>query len=189
MTRLHFYGPYALCSDERDVLADCPHASATGLYLWAVPTMDHGLVVDYVGETSTSFYQRTKEHVIQTLGGNYLLLDPDAAIRGRREVVWPGLWRTGTRDQLPRYLARLDELAHVAKRYLLLHQILVAPVVCDRRLRQRMEASIAAAILAVEPRLVAEDIRYRGRGPDDDPIEVSITSDCTVSGLPSSVTV
>ena len=100
MPGIHFHGPYPLCSAEHDVPAGCPHAGMAGLYLWTVPTTQHGLVVDYVGEASTSFYRRTKDHIIQTLGGNYLVLEPDAMLRGERDVVWAGLWRAGTRDQL-----------------------------------------------------------------------------------------
>jgi hypothetical protein len=185
MTSIHFHGPYPLCSAERDVLAGCPHARVAGVYLWAVPTSEHGLVVDYVGETSTSFYGRTKEHVIQTLGGNYLVLDPDAMLRGKREVVWAGLWRAGTRDQLPAFFARLGDLAPIVRRYLLLHHVLVAPLAGDRRLRQRIEAAIATTVYESLPRLVADDIRYRGRRANEEPIGVTITADCAVRGLPS----
>jgi hypothetical protein len=187
MTRLHLHGPYPLCSTAQDVLGVCPHAELAGVYLWAVPTIPHGLVVDYVGETSASFYRRTKEHVIQILGGNYLLLDPDALLRGERQVVWPGLWRAGTRDQLPTFLTRLEELAPVARRYLSLHKVMVAPLECEPRLQHRIEASIAAAVQDSQPRLVATDIRYRGRRADEEPIPVAITADCHVHGLPSHV--
>jgi len=187
MTSLHFHGPYPLCSSDSDALSGCPEASMRGIYLWVVPTPAHGLVVDYVGETSSSFYRRTKEHIIQALGGNYLILDPDAMLRGERHVVWPGLWRAGTRDQLPTFLTRLLELGPVARRYLLLHQVLVAPIVCDRRLRERIEAGIATAVHESVPRLVASDIRYRARRPNETPIDVSITADCAVRGLPSLV--
>lgn len=147
--------------------------------------MSYGLVVDYIGETSTSFYQRTKEHVIQQLGGNYSILDPDALQRGVRSVVWAGLWRAGTRDQIPSFLARHDELSPITRRYLLAHRLLLAPLACDRRVRQRIEASIAVAVHASEPRLVASGVRYRGRRSDEEPIHVTITSDCEVRGLPS----
>lgn len=185
MNRVHFHGPYPLCSPQEDVLATCPHAGSQGLYLWVVPTIRHGLVVDYVGETSASFYRRTKEHAIQVLGGNYLLLDPDAMLDSERKVVWLGLWRAGTRDQLPAFLTRLDALGPVARRYLSLHQIMVAPIVCERPLRQRIEASIAAAILESQPQLVATDIRYRGRRANEVAIRVRVTADCAVHGLPS----
>ena len=84
MNRVHFHGLSAVLAAGRRA-CHLPACGLAELYLWVVPTIRHGLVVDYVGETSASFYRRTKEHAIQVLGGNYLLLDPDAMLDGERK--------------------------------------------------------------------------------------------------------
>src|SRR6266704_6014224 len=71
LMRLHFHGPFSVCSETDDVLANCPLRSGTGIYLWAVKQLTGVYRTSYLGETSESFYGRTKEYVVQTLGGNY----------------------------------------------------------------------------------------------------------------------
>ena len=36
LIHLHFHGPFSVCSETDDVLANCPLRSGTGIYLWAV---------------------------------------------------------------------------------------------------------------------------------------------------------
>jgi len=47
-----------------------PLASSPGIYLWVV-AVDAGYLVEYVGQTGVSFGKRMKDHIVQTLGGNY----------------------------------------------------------------------------------------------------------------------
>jgi hypothetical protein len=182
--RLHFHGPYQLCSEKSDVLHGCPYAKSAGIYLWAVPAESSGFVVDYVGETSTSFYARNKEHVIQTLGGNYLVLEAKALAHLHATVLWTGLWRRGTRDQMPRFLADYETLGPRIKEYLLLHQVFVAPIECERRLRRRIEGALALSFRSLAPCLLPEDVRYHARAPWETPLRVTVSSDAAVVGLP-----
>jgi len=186
---LKFHGPYTICSEENDVLNDCPYVSDEGIYLWAV-RMDSGSYrISYIGETSTSFYQRTKDHLIQTLGGNYLICDPEDMVRERNNVIWKGLWRKGTRDKLPEFLSRYESLAPKIKKSILIQDLFVAPVKIDRRLRQRIEGALALALRedAEASSLLPNDIRYIRRRDDEDPTLVSIFSEEKIEGLPEKI--
>jgi hypothetical protein len=185
---IHFYGPYPLCSEEHDVLHSCEHASKGGVYLWAVPNEEHGFLITYIGETERSFYHRTKDHLIQALGGNYAVADP-APFDGDWHTVWRGLWRKGTRDKPPEFLANYEELVPKIKANLLAHRIFVAPFDCERRLRRRIEGALAAGVSDTSCHLMSGDIRYSSRKKDEEPVDVTITSDVLIAGLPSGLVV
>jgi len=182
--QLHFHGPYPLCSETADLLHGCPHAKSAGIYLWVVPSESIGFVVDYVGETSTSFYSRTKEHLIQTLGGNYLILEAQDLLQRLSTVLWRGLWRRGTRDQMPQFLAQYESLAPKIKEYVLLHRVFVAPIQCEQKLRRRIEGAFASAFRSSTPNLLPDDVRYLSRPPSEQAVRVVVSADCTIAGLP-----
>jgi len=186
---LKFHGPYTICSEENDVLHDCPYASDEGIYLWAVRMNSGSYRILYIGETSTSFYKRTKDHLIQTLGGNYLICDPEAMVRGRNEILWKGLWRKGTRDKLPEFLSRYESLAPKIKQSILIQKLFVAPIKLDRRLRQRIEGALAFAIRedADTSSLLPNDIRYIRRRDDEESLLVSMSSEHKIEGLPEKI--
>jgi len=92
---LYFHRPYSINRTNSlfmDSVADEP-----GIYLWAIKSNEKYLV-EYVGETKYSFKQRTKEHLIQVLGGHYRSLDTDYYESGQVKVLWNGLWRKETQD-------------------------------------------------------------------------------------------
>ena len=190
---LHFHGPYPLCAETADVLAECPHRDASGIYLWTLRQHTGRYRVTYVGETTTSFYRRMKEHVIQTLGGNYRITDPDQAARGVQRVVWDGLWRKGTRDRLPEFLRRYKELAPAIKRYLLAELVFVAPMEGDARLLRRVEGALAMHLRSAPDAssLLPTDIRYVVRRADELVVRVEVKVDVgvEVEGLPQNLDV
>jgi hypothetical protein len=87
---LHFCGPFSLCSETADALDDCEHQNSGGLYLWTVEQNTGNYKISYLGETARSFYSRTKEHITQTLGGNYRTIDADQMRKG--EVKEGKIW-------------------------------------------------------------------------------------------------
>lgn len=95
---LNFEGPYGLTKDNEKILFQEEISKKSGIYLWATPYNNGGLLINYIGETSISFWQRNKDHMIQTMGGNYRICDPDALLKGVEKILWNGLWRKGTRD-------------------------------------------------------------------------------------------
>jgi len=185
---LHFSGPYALCSEEYDVLSDCNFNNKVGVYLWAVQ-LGNSYRITYIGETGASFYQRTKDHLIQALGGNYRICDVAAMREGIEKILWDGLWRKGTRDKLPELMKRYVQLAPYIKEYLQAQVVFVAPTNCDPRLRKRIEASIASSLQAdkANSSLLPADIRFIKRKDREAAVHVVITSDREIIGLPSEV--
>jgi hypothetical protein len=186
---LHFQGPYPLCSESEDVLTGCPCLHSPGLYFWTVEMPTGTQRVSYIGETSTSFYQRTKEHIIQKLGGMYRICDPRAMAEGRAEILWDGLWRRGTREKLPDFLQRYESLAPQIKASLLLQKIFVAPLECDRRLRQRIEGALAKAIRSTPEAasLLPSDVRYYSGTSSEGAVSVLVTSDRSIEGIPDQI--
>ena len=80
-----FNGPHIICNETKDVLADCVHRKGAGIFFTAVLVGD-SYRITHIGRTGTSFYARLKEHVIQTLGGNFRICDPQAKARGVHAV-------------------------------------------------------------------------------------------------------
>jgi hypothetical protein len=184
MNTLTFHGPFPLASTEVDVLGSCPYREQSGVYLWCVPTDAHNFVVIYIGETGTSFYQRTKEHVINTLGGNYEICDPNALRASISKIVWTGLWRKGTRDKMSEFIRRLPELVTTIQGYLELHRVFVAPIETDTRTRKRIEGELASIIRSTTPCLISPDVRYVNRNVSEITIPFAISAEQSIWGLP-----
>ncbi len=157
--------------------------------MWAVKMFSNYFRVTYIGETGTSFYKRTKEHVIQTLGGNYQICDPDAMQRGESIVVWNGLWRKGYRDKFPEFLRRYEGIATVIKGALSVQNIFVAPMDVDSRTRKRIEGALAFAVRNNKDAssLLPKDIRYFKNKEDESPIAISIEAQSKIEGLPRQI--
>jgi hypothetical protein len=174
--QLSVHGPFVLCAQYLDILEKCPFANEAGIYFLAVMQPSEKFAICYVGETSISFYKRLKEHVIQTLGVNYRVCVPGHMEQGKQVIVWKGLWRKGTRNQMPEFLRRYLELAPVIRASLLVQKVFVIPFQVEQRLRQHIEGSIASA-LRDHPSvssLLPEDIRSYLRRKDEEPVLVEI---------------
>jgi hypothetical protein len=92
-TVVQFEGPFSLATESRPLLFEAPIAEGPGIYLWTIPYGSGGYLVSYVGETGASFGRRLKDHVIQTMGGNYRSCDAALLVEGQAKVLWNGLWR------------------------------------------------------------------------------------------------
>ncbi len=189
LIHLHFHGPFSVCSETDDVLANCPLRSGTGIYLWAVKQLTDVYRTSYLGETSESFYGRTKEHVVQTLGGNYRVIDPDQMCKGIQQVIWDGLWRRNTRDKLPSFLSNYESFAPLVKRYLFAQVIFVAPLECELRLQRRVEGALAQHLrsLPEASSLLPVDIRFIVRRVEESAVAVSVSADAEIEGLPQEI--
>jgi hypothetical protein len=187
---IHFDGPYPAYSETKDVLADCKHRKAGGVYFWAIKVND-SFRITHIGQTGTSFYQRMKEHIINTLGGNYRISDPDLLGRGEVKPLWNGLWREGTRQQLPEFLRDSTRLFEAAKRTLKMERIFVASLEIEDRMRRRIEGAIAKQIRKDKAAcsLFPPDIRVLGRLTTEAPIPVRIITPVKVLGLPEQLDV
>ena len=50
-------------------------------------------LIDYIGETSRTFYQRMKEHLIELIGGNYRICYSEMLLLSQEVIIWNGRWR------------------------------------------------------------------------------------------------
>jgi hypothetical protein len=183
-----FDGPHLLCNESQDVLAECPQRKAAGIFLTAVLVGD-GYCITHLGQTGTSFYQRLREHVIQTLGGNFRICDPTALVRGETRVLWNGLWRTGTHTKLPEFLRDGPRLFEAARQCFKLEKVFVAPLTAGERLRKRIEGAIANVIRKdpVASSLFPPDVRCLGRLTTETPIPIRIVTHANILGLPDNL--
>ncbi len=183
---LRLEGPFGLCGDHPRLLFNKEVSRSAGLYLWVIRYKD-GYLVHYIGETGTSFNKRMKEHMIQTLGGNYRVCDPEALVHGEEKVVWDGLWRKGTRDKMLEFVDGYVELSPIIRDYLEVIEVLLAPLQANGRMRRRIEGAMAQ-VLKDQPApacsLLPDDIRFTTRKKDERPISVRIESTVKVLGLP-----
>lgn len=186
---LRFEGPFHLAGNG-DFFSTAVSSQA-GVYLWTVPYDNGGFLITYIGETITSFGQRTKEHMIQTLGGNYRVSDPLLLRQGIDRVLWNGLWRKGERHKIAEFVERYEEFAPAVKASLELARLFVAPLDVDKRTLKRVEGAIATNIRGeggLSAALLPADIRYLTRRKDEVPMLVRIEAASHIHGLPSEVT-
>jgi hypothetical protein len=181
-------GPFGLAGDHARILFDAPEGKAAGVYISAVPFHQGGYFAGYIGQTGQSFAKRWKDHMIRTMGGEYRTCDPELARRGESRVLWPGLWRKGTRDKMGEYLDRLPELAPAIRESLRSTVIFTAAIDGDRRIRERVEGALALHYREMGGQaavLLAPDIRYRPRKDSEPPIRVRVICTVEIKGLPS----
>jgi len=185
-----FNGPHTICNESKDVLADCVHRKAAGIFFMAVPVGD-SFRITHIGQTGTSFYARLKEHVIQTLGGNFRICDPVAMAKGENKVLWDGLWRPGRHAKLPEFLRDGPELLEAARSCFKLEKAFVAPLITEDRLRRRIEGAMASQIRKdkTASSLFPPDVRYLPRLSTETAITIRIVSPKKILGLPEQLEV
>jgi hypothetical protein len=182
-----FNGPFALAACDAPLIFSDAISAESGIYLWTIPYVGGGFIVMYIGETQKSFAERMKEHAIQTLGGNYRISQPNRLREGVDEVLWNGLWRAGTRDQLPAFIERTD-LSEPSRQMLRAVRVFVAPFDGDRRLRRRLEAALAQHIWsqpAPASALLPRDIRFLRLAASEAATDVDVATDGHVLGFPA----
>ena len=188
---IEFYGPYPFCTEDKDVLAECPYSQQSGIYLWVAEMPDCQYRISYIGLTTRSFYDRIKEHMLYQLGGYYRIYDPEALKKGELRIIWGGLWGKGRHDKYPDFWSQYIQLAPYAKELLSIQRILIAPLQCDKRLLTRIEGGIAKTIreCSESSSLLPQDVHYQYRINTETPVGVKLTLPCPVQGLPSTIMV
>lgn len=185
-----FNGPHTICNETKDVLADCVHRKGAGIFFTAVQVGDTYRIT-HIGQTGTSFYARLKEHVIQTLGGNFRICDPHAMARGEIKVLWDGLWRPGRHANLPEYLRDGPALFEAARACFKLEKAFIAPLDAEDRMRRRIEGAIAKQIRKdkAASSLFPPDVRYLPRLSTETAITIRIVTPKKILGLPEQLEV
>ncbi|MBC7911226.1 MAG: hypothetical protein H7Y30_12035 [Pyrinomonadaceae bacterium] len=187
---IKFAGPlWSVESENHPTVFQSPVSSLPGIYLWTVPYNDSELVY-YVGETGRSFAVRTKEHFQAHLSGMYEIYDANEFSQGRKVLLWKGMWKRGTESMMAEFLKRHNELAPHIHGMLHLYRLYLAPCDCEKRLRLRIEAAIAASLYK-QPGIVGQfqepGISYCPRRADEEPVHVALDCDSDILGLPKYV--
>lgn len=189
---VEFSGPFSWLGTEfAPAVSGADIAKKCGVYLWTVAT-PHGELVYYVGETGRSFEVRMTEHLREHLSGGYHLYDPGDFERGRKTQLWPGRFGK-TRGNWPdEFVRRYEALAPAVVGLVKVFRFYLAPLVCERRLRERIEAAIAGH-LDRQPDMAGDfqdtGIRYQGRRDDEEPVEFRVCAPPTIVGVPETLIV
>ena len=181
--KLKFEGPFGFFGPEGKILFDQPVANKSGIYIWGVSRPD-GFLVNYVGETRTSFWKRHKRHLQGYLNGTWLrwTYRPRAFKNGNKKRIWDGEYQAGIKE----FRKRREELTPKVRAFLNAIQIYVAPTRVDNLTRKRVESAIAIHLWK-QPYPVGDfidpDHRYPGNPSKDIKALVKIQSPTKFIGL------
>ncbi len=181
-------GPFRLHAENN--MFESPLAELSGIYLWAIK-VDDRYYIHYIGETGLSFKQRMKEHLIQLMGGNYRIPDPNDLRNGRETILWNGLWRKKERDKINEFIDQYESLAIKIKEYLQMLEIFLIPMFAEERTRKLIEGNVAAYVRAQPEQiscLLPNDIRYFSKKKDNEK-SFLVRFDCEVRilGFPETI--
>lgn len=133
---LDWLGPYTLIPQEgHDCILDRAESDSFGLYLWTVELND-GYLVNYVGETGRSFWERFAEHLTRSLAGREgIVSDPEQFRLGH--IVTHTKW-----DYFVNYLSDYTRLSAVIYELHLSYRVFIAPTTVGEVVRKDIEAGI-----------------------------------------------
>ena len=182
-----FFGPYRFIGNKDESVLTVSISKQKGVYLWTIP-FQNGYLTYYVGETGVSFAIRSLQHVQSYLNGLYRLYDPEEFRKGKKILVWGGMWKPGRKEPgtMNEFLQGYHKFAPRILDFVQGFRLFLAPFEGDKRIRLRIEAAIAAS-LNKQPGIAGafqdKDIRYTSRRPEEEPIKIKITVPTKIVGL------
>ena len=187
---VEFVGPFSWPGDgEIPSILEADVGDRSGVYLWTVPCGQQELIY-YVGETGRGFSVRMAEHFEKHTSGAYHLYEPREFSCGRKVALWHGMYGPDKEPSLLAFIRRLRELAPVIADLAEMYRFYVAPLECEKRMRERIEAALAR-YLYERPGLAGEfqdkGILYRGRKSSEEPAQVLIRCNAHLIDLPKSL--
>jgi hypothetical protein len=180
-------GPYSW-PGTRDApsVFDMEVGRRAGIYLWTVP-LEQGHLIYYVGETGRSFSARLHEHYTEHVASMYHVYSPAEFARGEKVALWPGRFDATQRKSVKECIQNHARLCDQIREMTFILRFFLAPLCCDKRTQQRIEAAIAQALYAA-PGIVGSfqdrGIRYCSRTKDEQPIPCVTSSPLPLLGLP-----
>lgn len=186
-TTIAFAGPFSW-SGTLDAPAVCAadEARKAGIYLWTVP-LPEGHLVYYVGETGRRFDVRLHQHHEELVAARYHIYSAAEFARGEKLLLWPGRFDRTNRKSDEDCRANCARLSDQIREMMLVLRFFFAPLSCDKRMRQRIEASIAQSLYATAGVIGAfqdKGIRYWPRTNDEQAIACVVSSPVRLLGLP-----
>jgi len=98
---LEFSGPFSWPStDPATAIFEAAAARTAGIDLWTIDTQD-GHLIYYIGEASTEFRRRMRQHLCEQLARMYHIYDPERCALGQKHVLWRGCTGTTVKPVLP----------------------------------------------------------------------------------------
>jgi hypothetical protein len=161
-------------------------ARKAGLCLWTVPLPD-GHLIYYVGETGRSFHMRLRQHYEELVSARYHVYSAVEFARGEKLALWPGHWDVADHKSVEECKANCTRLSDQIREMMLVLRLFLAPLSCDKRTRQRVEAAIAQPLYAVSGKVGAfqdRGVRYDPRLPNEQPIPCVVGSPVPLLGVP-----
>jgi hypothetical protein len=138
---LYFDGPFSF-TNERNSVFTCRWTESAGIYLWTSrQQQDKTHFIHYVGETNR-LGKRHREHLINILGLNYGIFDPDDAAMGVCTILWGGLWRERNVAATKNAVSEYQRLHQQVVRYVTSITVFFAELVVARQLRRHFEGCI-----------------------------------------------
>ncbi len=188
--KINFVGPFSWIDQQTSAsIYDVDISKKPGIYLWTIEYNGSELVY-YVGETGRSFKQRLTEHFQQHCSGAYHLYDPAQFTKGEKKCLWPGRYDPNHKTSVKDFINQAENLFPVIIRLFQIYRFFLAPIECDKRTRNRIEAAIAKHLYD-QPGIVGQfqdtGIRYSSKYEDEPEIKVKIASSNNLIGLSSEI--
>ncbi len=185
--KINWYGPYSFVKSEDENVFTCSMGDKKGVYLFTIP-FEGKYLVYYVGETGTSFVMRLLQHVQSYLNGFYRVFDPEEFAKGRKNLLWGGMWKTDRREPklICDFIKMNAELAPKILKFIEQFRIFLAPINEEKRIIERVEAEIARSMNQQEGIVGCfqdKDIRYRPTRPDEQQFRVVMAFSQQIMGL------
>ena len=134
------------------------------------------------------------EHVQNHLSGFYRLYDPKEFAKGKKVLLWGGLWKSDRKDpaMMGEFLKDYQTFSLQILEFLKQIRLFLIPIQGDRRIREHIEAGIASHFYE-HPGVVGsfqnDDIRYKPRKPDEQSFLIKVNNSDLVMGLAEQVVI
>jgi hypothetical protein len=184
---IEWHGPYSFVDCEAENIFGHALGSKAGIYLFTIPYNGKFLVY-YVGETGASFANRLLQHVQNYLNGFYRVFEPSEFSQGKKVLIWGGMWKANRKDPklISDFLEQQTVLSPKIVKLIEQFRIFLAPIECNKRLRERVESAIAKSLNEKDGLMgdfQDKDVRYRPIRTSEATLKVTFTNPYPIMGL------
>ena len=182
---LNVEGPF--CWVCNNTIFNAPESDLSGLYIFSIET-HNGYLIEYVGITTRSFFERLCEHTREFLSGGYKIYEYEKFIKGVRASLWNGRFGKNKEKDVTKFLTRYGTLTSALLKQLGAYRVFVIPIT-DGRIAERLEGEMYQILKTSKLKQVREfidnEVQYKVRESNEKPIKVKINSQDTLLGLSS----
>ena len=122
------------------------------------------------------------------MSGFYRIFDPQEFAKGRKTLVWGGMWKSDRKDPkfICDFLKRYSELSPKVIKFIEQFRIFLAPIDAHKRIMERIESEIASSLnkqKGIVGRFQDKDVRYKPRRQNERQIRVTMAFPKSIMGL------